>query len=91
MDELLELGVEGARGAGFLAAVEEEVDQGGEGKEFEHRGEITVRDRQKLGLHCQTPLSVNVRCRVTQELILRLSNRILKIVVEGHIDSSILD
>lgn len=31
LDELLELGVEGARGAGLFAAVEEEVDQGGEG------------------------------------------------------------
>ena len=31
LDELLELGVEGARGAGFLAAVKEEVNQGGEG------------------------------------------------------------
>ena len=31
LDEVLELGVEGARGAGFLSAVEEEVDQGGEG------------------------------------------------------------
>jgi len=31
LDELLELGIEGARSSGFLAAVEEEVDQGGEG------------------------------------------------------------
>jgi hypothetical protein len=31
LDELLELGVKGAGFAGFLAAAEEEVDQGSEG------------------------------------------------------------
>jgi hypothetical protein len=49
LDQLLEFAIDGARFAGCLLAAEEEVDQDGEDKCFEHSFRVSVASDSPVG------------------------------------------